>query len=104
MQTEEPDVLTSAFGEDSLFRISQYDLHRNDGTVRIIIRECLNGPQEGKFFARPQLQLLSQFKEVWGEGISEAQALSQCVRNLKDVQIQKSIPDHDDSDPDWSDM
>lgn len=104
MEREEKDALAAILGEDQLFRTSVYDLLRKDGWVQIIVREGLHGPHKGKFQARPRIQLSLQHEDFLGEGNTATQALTTCLTKIKHVQIQKHIPDHDDSDPDWSEM
>lgn len=95
------DSLHSLVGDNQLFRTWGYELLRKDGWVRIIVRECLHGPLKGRFQARPHFQFSSQSDEFKGEGFTHNQALTACLKNIKDVQVHRELPD-DDSDPDWS--
>lgn len=101
-EKDNSDSLHLLLGDDQLFRTRAYDLLRKDGVIRIIVREGLHGSHKGKFQARPHFQFSSQSEEFMGEGLTTTQALAECLKNIKDVQVDRQIPDHDDSDPDWS--
>mgnify|MGYP001266360335 CR=1 FL=1 len=75
--------------EDTLTRVTRYDLSRGDCTLTIEVFFELAGPNPGRWQACP-LHKSGAFHvsaALWGEGDSEAAALRDCLGKIRHLPI-----------------
>ena len=77
---------------DILTKVARYNLIRSQRMIYIDIHETLAGNLAGKFVAVPNLINIIARQEFQGVGETEAEALDNCIRIIKDYNIEDLFP------------
>lgn len=78
--------------DDILTRIARYNLIRNERLIYIDVHETMAGNLAGKFVAVPNLINIVAKQEFQGAGETETQALENCLKKIKEHQIEDLFP------------
>lgn len=71
--------------QEILTRTTRYQLERGDGRLFIDVHEIIAGDASAQFIAVPNLILRDADPKYFGEGASEREALSNCLRLISGV-------------------
>ena len=77
---------------DILTRVSKYNLIRNGRMLHIDIHEALHGKLADKYVAVPNLISIVAKQEYQGVGETETAALKDCLKKIKNVNIEDMMP------------
>ena len=77
---------------DILTKISRYNLIRNERLIYIDVHETKAGHLAGKFVAVPNLINIVARQEFQGTGETETKALEDCLKKIKNFDIQDLFP------------
>lgn len=77
---------------DILTRVSRYNLIRNNRMVYIDVHERIKGHLAGKFIAVPNLVNIVARPEHQGAGEDEQTALNDCLKKIKDLNMEDLFP------------
>ncbi len=77
---------------DILTKVCKYNLIRIDRMIHIDIHERLAGKLAGNYIAVPNLITVIAGSQYQGVGETEEEALSDCLKKIKDVSIEELFP------------
>ena len=77
---------------DTLTKVSRYNLIRNQRMIYIDVHERLAGKLAAKFVAVPNLINIIARQEFQGSGETEAEALDSCLLKIKNYNIEDIFP------------
>ena len=77
---------------DILTKVTRYNLIRNQRLIYIDVHQRLAGHLAGKFVAVPNLINIIAKQEFQGVGLTEAEALDNCLSKIKDYDIEDLFP------------
>jgi hypothetical protein len=77
---------------DILTKVVRYNLIRNQRMIYIDVHESLAGNLAGKFVAVPNLINIIAKQEYQGVGVTEGQALENCLAKMKGLSIEDLFP------------
>jgi hypothetical protein len=81
---------------DILTRITRYNLIRNERLIYIDVHETIAGNLAGKFVAVPNLINIVAKQKFQGSGETESQALENCLKKIKEFEIEDLFPKKED--------
>lgn len=81
---------------DILTKTSRYNLIRNERLIYIDVHETKAGKLAGKFVAVPNLVNIVARQEFQGTGETEAMALENCLKKIKELEIEDLFPRKED--------
>jgi len=81
---------------DILTRIIRYNLIRNERLIYIDVHETIAGNLAGKFVAVPNLINIVAKQKFQGIGETENQALENCLKKIKEFEIEDLFPKKED--------
>ena len=81
---------------DILTRITRYNLIRNERLIYIDVHETIAGNLAGKFVAVPNLINIVAKQKFQGIGETENQALENCLKQIKEFEIEDLFPKKED--------
>jgi len=79
-------------GDELLFWVAQYELHRPDGKLFIHVCELQAGPKRGMCLAYPTLIVRSGDRRFLGAGENIEEALKDCLNKIKGVPLNEIMP------------
>ena len=77
---------------DLLTRVTRYNLIRDGRMLYIDVHETLHGKLAAPFVAVPNLVNIIARQEYQGKGLSEAQALDDCLKKIASVPFEGIFP------------
>ena len=77
---------------DILTKVTRYNLIRNQRLIYIDVHQRLAGHLAGEFVAVPNLINIIAKQEFQGVGLTEAEALDNCLSKIKDYDIEDLFP------------
>ena len=77
---------------DILTKVTRYNLIRNQRLIYIDVHQRLAGHLAGKFVAVPNLINIIAKQEFQGVGLTEAEALDNCLSKIKNYDIEDLFP------------
>jgi DNA-binding LytR/AlgR family response regulator len=77
---------------DLLTRVTRYNLIRDGRMLYIDVHETLHGKLAAPFVAVPNLVNIIARQEYQGTGLSEAQALDDCLKKIASVPFEDIFP------------
>ncbi len=80
-------------GNETLYKVTIYELNRADGTLTIKVQEALT-ESPCKFTAVPSLHFSEAPEQYFGSGITEDAALNDCLLKIKDKTIPTDLFPH----------
>ena len=84
--------------EDMLSKVHQYKLDRPDGWCYIAVHEIIaSGSAEVHFIAVPNLVVLQTEQEYFGTVDTAEDALADCLKKIKSVDIKSLFPNIDEA-------
>ena len=78
--------------KDILTKVSRYNLIRNGRMIYIDAHQKIQGNLAGAFIAVPNLVNIVAKPEHQGSGDTEQQALEDCLKKIKDLNIEDIFP------------
>jgi hypothetical protein len=82
---------------DILTRVRRYNLIRQQRMIYIDVHETLGGKLAGKFVAVPNLVNIVAKQQYQGVGDTEATALEDCLKKIRDVGLMELFPEKNTS-------
>lgn len=92
--------MTHLMANDILTKVYRYNLIRNQRMIYIDVHESLAGKLAGNFVAVPNLINIIASQEFQGVGETEAEALDNCLKKIKDYDIEDLFPSTGPTDTD----
>ena len=77
---------------DILTKVTRYNLIRNQRLIYIDVHQRLAGHLAGEFVAVPNLINIIAKQEFQGVGLTEAEALDNCLSKIKNYDIEDLFP------------
>ncbi len=77
---------------DIFTRVSKYNLIRDGRMLHIDVHQAIQGSLAAKFVAVPNLVNIVARPEHQGTGESEEQAVKDCLKKIKGMQIEEIFP------------
>ena len=77
---------------DILTKTARYNLIRNERLIYIDVHETIAGNLAGKFVAVPNIINIVAKQEFQGTGETESQALENCLKKIKEFEIEELFP------------
>lgn len=77
---------------DILTKVARYNLIRSQRMIYIDVHETLAGNLAGNFVAVPNLINIIARQEFQGVGITESEALSNCLAKIKGYEVEDLFP------------
>ena len=77
---------------DILTKTARYNLIRNERLIYIDVHETIAGNLAGKFVAVPNIINIVAKQEYQGTGETESQALENCLKKIKEFEIEELFP------------
>ena len=78
--------------KDILTKVSKYNLIRNGRMIYIDLHQKIQGNLAGEFIAVPNLINIVAKPEHQGAGKNEQQALEDCLKKIKDLNLEDLFP------------
>ena len=78
--------------KDILTKVSRYNLIRNQRLIYIDVHQRLAGHLAGEFVAVPNLINIIAKQEFQGVGLTEGEALNNCLSKIKNFNIEDLFP------------
>ena len=88
----EDHVMYDIKDEDLLARVHKYEIIRKDGHLWIDVLEIVAGRSSKRFIAIPNRVIETAAHAYHGFGDSEAAALEDCLRKIRDVPVPVIVP------------
>jgi hypothetical protein len=83
-------------GDDEILaRVHRFKLFRNEGNLYIDVYEAVLGKPPHKFIAVPNLLLKESEERFFGVGDTKKDALTDCLKKIRAVQIEEIVPTED---------
>jgi hypothetical protein len=80
--------------DDLLTRVTRYNLIRDQRMLYIDVHETLHGNLAAPFLAVPNLINIIARQEFQGTGMSEVEALEDCLKKIASVPFEGIFPEH----------
>ena len=84
---------------DILTKVSRYNLIRNQRMIYIDVHETIAGQLAGKFVAVPNLINIIARQDFQGVGITESEALNDCLSKIKNFEVEDLFPTSKPTNP-----
>lgn len=86
--------MTNLNDNDLLTRVTRYNLIRDGRMLYIDVHERLHGALAASFVAVPNLINIIARQEYQGTGLSETEALDDCLKKIAAIPFERIFPEH----------